>query len=64
MGFLGNNLGMLTVLKIKTKEYYTDAYLPVCWLTMIVNTMINSFMCLDLKKLRCGENLAQCQMRK
>lgn len=29
MGFLGNNLGMLTVLKIKTKEYYTNAYLKI-----------------------------------
>lgn len=29
MGFLGNNLGMLNLLKIKTKEYYTNAYLKI-----------------------------------
>lgn len=29
MGFLGNNLAMLTLLKIKMKEYYSNAYLKI-----------------------------------
>lgn len=29
MSFLGNNLGTLTLLKIKTKEYYSNTYLKI-----------------------------------
>lgn len=29
MGFPGNNLGMLTLFKIKTKGYYSNTYLKI-----------------------------------